>query len=186
MTDIPTPTPSQAHEREAADSRAREELARLIWNATREAAPHPSYYPLWHDLGERSRKATYAAADAILASDLWNRRIGTAPGAEGLARWIVEQNPAETQPVLRALWSKVMAKAKAALALDRALATDVSEPSTGDNFGHVYTYDEHGRAATVDGVPCYGAPSTSAVDEEEVPWTNSLQDAWNEWSAYHE
>jgi hypothetical protein len=42
-------------------------------------------------------------------------------------------------------------------------------PAKGDNSGHVYTYDADGRAATVDGEPCWVAPSPApGVDREAI------------------
>jgi len=40
-----------------------------------------------------------------------------------------------------------------------------------DNFGHVYTYDAEGRAATVDGEPCF----LRRAEEIEREQTNHVQ-----------
>ncbi len=148
MTDIPTP--SQAQEREAADSRAREELDTL--------------------LRTRSRKASAAfiweATDAILAAGY--RRVGTAPGAEGLADIMADAYGEawidyKAGKIKAGDFSPWRLAAEAALA---ALATVPPEPPACFECG--------GELVTVCG-PCNGisppeprAPSTSAVDEGAV------------------
>ena len=157
MTDQPTP----------ADSRAREALARLIrsevyvWDGN-EGEDHVTVGGVWD------------AVDSILVSDLWNRRVGTAPGAEGLA---------ELERDIRgyhALWGRPP-KATATAWADRikaALATVPPEPRAPSTDPFVEQLAEAQRD------PAWlakWAPSTSAVDEGAVRYllTTHLRADWN-------